>query len=152
MVNEKTLEEFTTTYKETHPKATDEEIKSAYDESLLEGMNLTDKVSKVMDDYGKMLITQMEARLQKKIDDVIKSTQDELVASIRKGVGLDDDPVIHLSEVSEVVRKMILKQSGDGKKTNEIEKGGPGGQGEKPPVEKFIDDTTELGSRGGHWG
>ncbi len=151
MVNEKTLEEFTTTYKETHSEATDEEIKTAYDESLLADMNLTDKVSKVMDDYGTMLIQQMEVRLQKRVDEVIKSTQDELVASIRKGVGLDDDPVIHLSEVSEVVRKMILKQSGDGKKTIEIEKGGPEGQGGKPPVEKFIDDGVELG-RGGFWG
>ena len=153
MVNEKTLEEFTATYKETNPEASDEDIKAAYDASLLEGMNLTDKVSKVMDDYGKMLIKQMEARLQAKIDDVIKSTQDELVASIRKGVGLDDDPVVHLSEGSAVVRKMILeKDGGDGKKTAELEKGGPDGHGQPEPVEKFIDGEAEIRNRGGFWG
>lgn len=134
MVNEKkTLEEFTATYKETNPDATDEDIKAAYDASLLEGMNLTEKVVQVMDDYGKMLMTQMKATLEKQMAEVVKSTQDELVTAIRKGVGLDDDPVIHLSEVNSLVRKMLLeKEGGDGKKTGEGKDKGPGGNADDP--------------------
>ncbi len=152
MVNEKTLEEFTATYKETNPDATDEDIKAAYDESLLEGMNLTEKVVKVMDDYGAMLMTQMKATLQKQMDEVVKNTQDELVAAIRKGVGLDEDPVIHLSEVSSLVRKMLLeKEAGTGKKTGEETSAGPEGQGiEKAKPGFGFDDEKELPT-GGYW-
>lgn len=127
MNKEKTLEEFTTAFKVDNPKATDEEIKAAYDESLLEGMNLTEKVVAVMDDYGKMLMAQMKATLQKQMDEVVKSTQDELVAAIRKGVGLDEDPVVHLSEVTAVVRKMLL-DADSGKQTADDPGTGPGGE------------------------
>ena len=128
MSKEETLEEFTAAYKVKNPDATDEEIKAAYDAKQLEGMNLTDKITKMMDDYGVMLIKQMEARLATRIDEVVAATQDELVAAIRKGVGLDEDPVIHLSEVSAVVRKMLLeKDGGEGKRTPNDPGAGPGG-------------------------
>lgn len=151
MGEEKTLEEFTTAYKKTNPdatdedikivwdakqfavsykkdnpKATDKDIKAAWDAKQVEGMNLTEKVTKMMDEYGTLLIKQMEARLQTRIDEIVKATQDELVGAIRKGVGLDEDPVIHLSEVTSVVRKMLLEKD-EGKQTTDTPGDGPGG-------------------------
>ena len=138
MSDKKTLEEFTTAYKEENPDATDDVITTAFEAYQLEGLNLTDKVIQVMDDYGKMLMEQMKATLQKQMDSVIKSTQDELVAAIRKGVGLEEDPVIHLSEVSGLVRKMLLeKEAGAGKITTDNPGAGP--DGSEKPVEKLFD-------------
>jgi len=126
---EETFEEFTATYKETNPDATDEDIKALWDAKQTEGLNLTEKVTKMMDEYGNMLIKQLEVRLTARVDELVKSTQDELVASIRKGVGLDKDPVVHLSEVTEVVRKMLLeKDGGDGKQTTDDKGKGPDGK------------------------
>ncbi len=123
------VEEFTVEYRKTNPKATDKDVMLAWSVEQAKDLNLTDKISKVMDDYGSMLITQMEVRLQKRIDEVIAATQDELVGAIRKGVGLDEDPVIHLSEVTSVVRKILLDQD-SGKKT--LDKGGDGPPGAGP--------------------
>lgn len=127
MSNEQTLEEFTTAYKTENPDATDEDIKTAWDEKQLEGLNLTDKITKMMDEYGEMLVKQMEARLATRIDEVVAATQDELVGAIRKGVGLEEDPVIHLSEVTSVVRKILLEKDGDGKQTGDDHGKGPAG-------------------------
>jgi len=132
----KTLEEFTIAYKEENPDATDEDIKAAWDAAQVEGMNLTDKVITVMDDYGKMLMAQMKASLVKQMDEVVKATQDELVAAIRKGVGLEEDPVIHLSEVNALVRKMLLEKD-DGKKTTDDGGEGPPGKPAEGELRKF---------------
>lgn len=128
MSKEETIEEFTAAYKEENPGASDEDIQAAYDAKQAEGLNLTEKVIKVMDDYGTMLMSQMKASLEKQMAEVVAATQDELVAAIRKGVGLDEDPVVHLSEVSSYVRKILLeKEAGDGKKTGDDAGAGPGG-------------------------
>jgi len=132
----KTLEIFTEEYKKTNPDATDEAIKAAWEVEQVKNLNLTEKITKTMDDYGEMLIKQMEVRLQKRIEEVVASTQDELVGAIRKGVGLEDDPVIHLSEVTSVVRKILLDGDG-GKKTLEKEGGGP--PGDLPETKPLFD-------------
>lgn len=124
MSDEKALEEFATTYKETNPDATDEDIKALWDAKQTADMNLTEKVIKVMDDYGDMLTNQIEVKLLARMDEVVKEVQDELVSAIRKGVGLDDDPVIHLSEVQGLVRKMLLEKD-SGKKTADDDGAGP---------------------------
>ncbi len=133
-------EEFAVAYRKINPTATDKDVMLAWSVEQAGGLNLTDKISKVMDDYGVMLIGQMEVRLQKRIDEVVASTQDELVGAIRKGVGLDDDPVIHLSEVTSVVRKILLDQDA-GKKT--LEKTGDGSPGDLPADKPLFD----LGKR-----
>ena len=136
MSEKETLEEFTIAYKEENPDATDEDITAAWEAKQVEGMNLTDKVITVMDDYGKMLMAQMKASLVKQMDEVVKATQDELVAAIRKGVGLEEDPVIHLSEVNALVRKMLLEKD-DGKKTTDDGGEGPPGKPAEGEVRKF---------------
>ena len=116
-MSEETIETFSANYKVKHPEATDADIKKAWDERP---KNLTEKIVAVMNDYGETLIKQMEARLMTRVDEVVKATQDELVGAIRKGVGLDEDPVIHLSEVTAVVRKILLDAQTPGKKTGEV--------------------------------
>jgi len=144
---EKTLEEFTTAHRETNPDATDEDIKALWDAEQVKDLNLTEKITKVMDDYGSMLIKQMEVRLATRIDEIVKATQDELVGAIRKGVGLDEDPVVHLSEVTSVVRKLLLEKD-EGKKTTDGDEAGPEGkpvEGELPKfdLEKRFEDVTK---------
>jgi len=128
--------QFALSYKKDNPKATDEDIKAAWGAKQTEGMNLTDKITKVMDDYGSMLIKQMEARLQTRIDEIVKATQDELVGAIRKGVGLDEDPIVHLSEVTSVVRKLLLEKD-EGKITTDDGGEGPPGKPAEGEVRKF---------------
>ncbi len=143
------LSQFAVAHRKTNPKATDNDIKLAWGIEQSKDLNLTEKITRVMDDYGTMLINQTEAKLQKKIDEVVAATQDELVSAIRKGVGLTDDPVIHLSEVQEVVRKMFLDQD-LGKKTTDVGGDGqPGGETVDPrafDIEKQYAELTK--SRG----
>lgn len=171
MSEEKTLEEFTTAYKKTNPdatdedikvawdakqfavsykkdnpKATDKDIKAAWDAEQVKDLNLTEKITKMMDEYGTMLIKQMEVRLATRIDEIVAATQDELVGAIRKGVGLEEDPVVHLSEVTSVVRKMLLEKD-EGKKTGDGEGDGPGGPETEEPrkfdLEKRFDELSK---------
>lgn len=78
---------------------------------------LRDQILSVMKEYGDNLAEQIKKDIKVKMDEVVKQTRDEMVGSLRKGLGLEKDPVVHLSEVEGMVRKIVLDEKPHGKRT-----------------------------------
>lgn len=78
---------------------------------------LRDQILGVMKEYGDTLADQIRKDIEDKMKVVIKETRDEMVTSLRKGLGLEKDPVIHLSEMEGMVRKIILNKEPNDKRT-----------------------------------
>jgi len=78
---------------------------------------LGDKLIAVMKEYTDHAIEEAKANTAKRIEAVKNETENELIDSIRKGLGLNKDPVVHLSEVEGLVRKIVLGEKPHGKRT-----------------------------------
>ena len=87
--------------------------------------NLQTQIIGVMKEYGKTLADQIKTDIRTEMDKVIKETKDEMVKGIRKGLGLEKDPVLHLSEIESVVRKIVLDNKPHGKRTDTLTKEKP---------------------------
>ena len=87
--------------------------------------NLQTQIIGVMKEYGKTLAEQIKTDIHTQMDKVIKETKDEMVSGIRKGLGLEKDPVLHLSEIEGVVRKIVLDDKPHGKRTETLTKDKP---------------------------
>ena len=70
-----------------------------------------------MKEYGKKLIAEMKVQIDKDIKVAIQENRDALVGNIKKGLGLVEDPTVHLSEVEGMVRKILLDKEPHGKRT-----------------------------------
>jgi len=79
--------------------------------------NLTEQIAAVMKEYGKTLAEQIKTDIREEMDKVVAETKNEAVEAIRKGLGLAKDPVIHLSEIEGIVRKIVLEKAEPGKRT-----------------------------------
>jgi len=108
--------------------------------------NLTEQISELMKEYGKTLSEQIKSDIKKEMDKVVEDTKKEAVEAIRRGIGLDKDPVIHLSEVEGMVRKIVLENTESGKRTETVTKDKPaeGPAAEKPPVKPATEIFDEL--------
>jgi len=78
---------------------------------------LRNQILGVMKEYGEKLADEVKLDIRTEMDKVVKNTKAELVSDIRKGLGLTKDPVIHLSEVEGLVRKIVLNDSEHGKRS-----------------------------------
>jgi hypothetical protein len=78
---------------------------------------LGDKLIAVMKEYTDDAIAKAKVNTIKRIEQVKKETENELIDSIRKGLGLNKDPVVHLSEVEGMVRKIMLGEKPHGKRS-----------------------------------
>jgi len=103
-----------------------------------------DRVVGIMKEYGETLADQVKQDIKTEMEQVVKETKDELVGSIRKGLGLEKDPVIHLSEVEKVVRKIVLNEKPHGKRTETNTTDKPTEGGEKPRIESAADIHKRL--------
>jgi hypothetical protein len=79
--------------------------------------NLTEQILAVMKEYGKAISEQVKHEIMVEMDKVVKETRVEAVNAIKKGLGLEKDPVIHLSEIEGIVRKVVLDNTDPGKRT-----------------------------------
>jgi hypothetical protein len=78
---------------------------------------LRNQILGIMKEYGETLADEVKRDIKTEMDKVVKNTKDELVGSIRKGLGLEKDPVVHLSDVEGLVRKIVLDGSEHGKRS-----------------------------------
>ena len=86
-------------------------------------------------------LKEVEANMLKKVAEHVEDIEDEAAKQIRTNLGITEDPVIHLSEVGEIVRKIYLEEAGDKKKSETIIKNRPDegptdGQFKFPPIEQ----------------
>ena len=94
-----------------------EEERKPAQEGSTEEKALGEKLIAVMKEYTDDAIKTAKVNTLKRIAEVKKETEEELIQSIRKGLGLEQDPVVHLSEVEGLVRKILLDKEPHGKRT-----------------------------------
>lgn len=118
---EETLDECIARVKAENPEISDEDARAkCTSQPPAEGeaeKGLRDQILSVMKEYGDTIATQVKKEIETKMQEVVKQTRDEMVKSIRKGLGLEKDPVVHLSDVEKVVREIVLDKSPHGKRT-----------------------------------
>ena len=85
-------------------------------------------MGKIMGVFNEAIDLKMQdfwKQVEKKMDEAVAKVQDQAVAGLRKGLGIEKDPVIHLSELPEMIRKTMLEIQPDGKRTETIIKDKP---------------------------
>lgn len=76
-----------------------------------------DKMVAVFEESMEKKFAIFEKKLETRLAAVVKEKEDEAVVSLRKGLGLNEDPAIHLSEIEGLVRKILLDKEPHGKRT-----------------------------------
>jgi hypothetical protein len=96
-----------------------------------EALNLTQRIEAVIKDVLEAKIKALELNMDKKIDDLLKSKEVEMEQALRKGFGLEQDPVIHQSDLITAIRKAQLEATPPEKRSPAATpKAGP--EGNKP--------------------
>ena len=141
---EETVEQCIARIKSEHPEMSDEEARAQCTQQPAdeaEKGDLQAQIIGVMKDYGKTLATEIKRDIAAEMDKVIKETKDEMVTGIRKGLGLMEDPVVHLSEVEHLVRKITLDEQPHGKRTETLTTDKPAeGSTDEPKTLPSADD------------
>jgi hypothetical protein len=107
-------------------------------------LNLEQRIMGVMKDVIDAKIVALEKALDEKIDAILKSKEIEMEQALRKGFGLENDPVIHQSDLVSALRKASLAQSEPSKKTPAaVEKAGPEGNKPTNALDAVFDKYTE---------
>lgn len=93
--------------------------------------NLTQRIEAVIKDALESKLKAMEANIDAKIEAILKAKEVEVEQALRKGLGVESDPVIHQSDLISAIRKASLETAETAKKTPAAtEKAGP--EGNKP--------------------
>jgi hypothetical protein len=109
--------------------------------SEAKGMNLEQRVMKVMEDVFDVKIKALEAKIDGKIDELLKAKEVEMEQALRKGFGLENDPTIHKSDMIAFFRKAQLEATESQKKTPAaLEKAGPEGSKSTNPIDQIFDN------------
>jgi hypothetical protein len=107
-------------------------------------LNLTQRIDAVIRDVFDLKIAALEKRIDTKIEELLKGKEVEMELALRKGFGLDSDPVIHQSDLVAAIRKASLETSTPAKKTPApIEKGGPEPEGSKDPFDQAVEKAIK---------
>jgi len=107
-------------------------------------LNLEQRIMGVMKDVIDAKIKALELALDTKIEEILKSKEIEMEQALRKGFGLDVDPVIHQSDLISAIRKAQLAEGDTGKRTPAPEaltkSTGPDGNLPENKFEKMVKD------------
>lgn len=114
---------------------------------------LFERVMSVMEDVRKndlamfqKKLESFEAKLDEKIDGILKAKEVEVEQALRKGFGLEQDPVVHMSDLIGAIRKASLEQAETGKRTPApVEKGGPEGTKTLSPIDDLLKEFGVVG-------
>ncbi len=111
-------------------------------------LTLTQRIDHVIRDVLDAKLKALELSMDKKIDDILKSKEVEMEAALRKGFGLDHDPVIHQSDLVAALRKAALKETDSDKRTPAptatVKSTGPAGTQPDNPFDKELKKYTEA--------
>lgn len=118
---------------ETTTPATEGEAIKGKDASLI------DRVMNVMQDVMEKKLGDFEKKIDAKIDVILKGKEVEIEQALRKGFGLENDPVVHMSDLIEHGRKLALAKTDTGKRTPGAEtSAGPEGNVQLSEVDKMF--------------
>ncbi len=109
-------------------------------EKATKDMNLTERLESVIKDVLDLKLAALEKAMDKKIEDILQSKEVEMEQALRKGFGLDNDPVIHQSDLVAAIRKAALDNAESAKRTPAPkEKAGPDGNTPKDSFDAAIE-------------
>jgi hypothetical protein len=112
--------------------------------------NMLQKFESFMNDllaqYGRVMTKKFDEMMEKKI----KNAETRFEQGLRKTFGLEKDPVVHLSELPTIIRKMQLETAEGGKGTPASPtKGETGPEGNKPLTKDGRPDLDTVKARYG---
>ncbi len=112
-------------------------------EISVETVGLEQRIEKAVNEYVEKKIesrfSQLEKHLDERTDAIMKAKEIEVEQALRKGFGLENDPVIHQSDLISAIRKAQLETAESAKKTpapDALTKS-TGPDGNAPPMNPF---------------
>jgi len=101
--------------------------------------SLEKRIEGVIRDVLNVKLKALELSMDKKIESILKTKEIEMEAALRKGFGLETDPVVHQSDLIKAIRKATLDNTESQKRTPPAaEKAGPDGTESKNPFEEQL--------------
>ena len=127
------------------PEATaTQKLDKTIEKSVTDGESLLDRVMNVLEDVMKAKMADFEKKVDDKIDTILKSKEIEVEHALRKGFGVENDPVIHMSDLVAYGRKSALETAETGKRTPTAETpAGPEGNVELSPVDTLFEKAKK---------
>ena len=120
----------------TSPPAASEAVKAA---QISDAAPLIDRIMNVMSEVMNKKLSDFEKKIDGKIDTILKGKEVEIEQALRKGFGLENDPVVHMSDMIEYGRKLALDKAETAKRTPGAETpGGPDGNLQLSEVDKMF--------------
>ena len=111
----------------------------------------SDRIVKAVKEYSKIQNDQLMDRVKKSIDTMNQQREDELLRQVKEGLGIPENRPVQMSEVTEVVRKLLLEANEPGKRSETITKDKPTeedtGLPKLPSADSMFDDIMKA--RGG---
>ena len=106
--------------------------------------NLTQRIENVIKDVFSLKIAALETRMDQKIEELLKGKEVEMEQALRKGFGLDTDPVIHQSDLVAAIRKAALENADPTKRTPApTKKAGPDGNKTAHPFDAAVEKAIK---------
>ncbi len=108
---------------------------------------LIDRIIAVTEEVMKARLAEFEKKIDTKIDEILKSKEVEVEQALRKGFGLEKDPVLHMSDLIKFGRKSALEDADTAKKTPApVEKATPEGNVSPNPIDNLLKEYGFGGS------
>lgn len=117
---------------------------SAQATAKAEEFSLEKRIETVIKDVLEVKLKALEVAMDKKIEDILKNKEIEMEQALRKGFGLEQDPVIHQSELITALRKAALEKTDNTRSPAATEKAGPEGNKPEDPYDKMMKPYTEV--------
>ena len=124
---EETLEQCMTRVKEENPEMTDEAARAqcTKEPPAESEKSFMDKMMLVFEEAMDKKMSTFWTEVEKRMDNAVKKVQEQAITGLRKGLGINEDPVVHLSEIEGLVRKITLEAKDHGKRTETLTKDKP---------------------------
>ena len=103
--------------------------------------NMKDAIVTQMNEYGEKIVKDLQKEFDKQVGEIMAKQEAELIKGIREGLGLDDNPVVHLKDLQAIVRDMVLENADPKKKSTLPVVRDPPVLNEDDPFKKY--DFTE---------
>lgn len=146
-----TVEQCIARLKAADPNLTDEAARakctpkpSETESATEEQKGFIGKLTAVFEEAMEKKLDTFMKRIDDRMNQIAKQKEDEAVEALRKGLGISKDPVVHLSEIEGMVRKIMLEEKPHGKRTETLTKEKPT-EGTEP--EKKIDSAADIHKR-----
>jgi len=110
----------------------------------------SDRIVKAVKEYSKIQNDQLMDRVKKSIDSMNRQRETELLRQVKEGLGIPENRPVQMSEVTEVVRKLLLEANEPEKRSETITKDKPTESTDLPELPKADDMFNDiLKARGG---